>query len=202
MLQCNSSITTFHKVQFLLCSFNRTISDEMPLHPTLFRYVAVLHDSVLQNSASVVAQVEAGTFKKKKLTRAQERLNEKAREIEENYRNGLITANTLLHVAADHYSDRLVEEVLTSANTSNDGENMDDEEGGERQEDNEWVDDRQREVDEDSDLADNDPDGWVVATWPEAEQPSPPNSQPLLSHEDPQTACAQACSVCNYYCNN
>lgn len=166
--------------------------EEMPIHPTLFRFMSVLNDSILQHTETVIAQTDSGTFLKRKQSRAQAYLQETATQMETNYRRGLLSATAVLQHAADHYTDRIVEEVmhnnalLTNAENGENGEDDDDD----------TIDERQRAIDQDSELEDNDPDNWISTTWPEIEAKSITSRTPLLPEEDPSKVCCIVCSIC------
>lgn len=162
--------------------------DEMPIHPTLFRFMSVLNDSILQHTETVIAQTNSGTFLKKKQSRAQTYLQETAAQMETSYKRGLLSATAVLQHAAEHYTDRLVEEVMNNTDLTDLQEQRE-------EDDDDTVDERQRALEEDSELEDNDPDNWITSNWPEITMPRR-EGLPLLPHEDPAKVCCITCSVC------
>ena len=69
-----------------------------------------LQSNIYENSISLVAQVNAGRQTKYRATLEAQRLAKRARQVEENYDEGLLSATEVLQNASVHSNDdRLIE---------------------------------------------------------------------------------------------
>ena len=74
-----------------------------------------LQSNIYENSISLVAQVNVGRQKKYRATLEAQRLAKRARQVEENYDEGLLSATEVLQNASVHYNDDRLIEVFRQA---------------------------------------------------------------------------------------
>ena len=99
----------------LYFSFNNLLNAELPRHPSIFLFMNRLQSNIYENSISLVAQVNAGRQTKYRATLEAQRLDRRARTVEENYNNGLLSATEVLQNASVHYNDDRLIEVFRQA---------------------------------------------------------------------------------------
>lgn len=198
--------------------FNALLNQELAQHPTIFSFMNRLKTNVYENGVTLVAQVNQGNAVKAKATLAAQRLSERAKTIEQNYTDDLITPEDVLKIAACHFDDDKLVDVLRNlvdkedneaaraelnsaptppaptpaAQTSNSSSANEDE--------------RSQALLEDPDLTDMDSEDWPVSDWlqsdaePQAANITPSHStaQPLTGpRPDVQDLVKVICIVCN-----
>ena len=108
-------------------SFHKTLNSELPSqHPSIFNFLDSIRKTVVGNGISVVAQIQAGRFPRRKADRARDELLRKATTVEEDYLAGNISAKEVLLAVAAHFDDDQL--VLVMSNYATDVEAQVDEE--------------------------------------------------------------------------
>ena len=102
-------------LSFSFFSFNNLLNSELPRHPSIFLFMNRLQSNIYENSISLVAQVNAGRQTKYRATLEAQRLAKRARQVEENYDEGLLSATEVLQNASVHYNDDRLIEVFRQA---------------------------------------------------------------------------------------
>lgn len=88
------------------------LNEEMGLHNGIFNFMNRLKTSAFEQGFNVIAAANAGKLDKCRVTLAAQKLAEKAAVAEQEYRDGLKTAADLLRLAAVHYDDTALIDLL------------------------------------------------------------------------------------------
>lgn len=104
-----------HKTNNVLERLNKLMNEELGLHRGFFSYMNRLKTSIFETGFSYISVANSGRQEKHRMTLAAQRLSDKAKQVEREYRDGLITASDLLATVAAHYDDAALIEVLNNA---------------------------------------------------------------------------------------
>lgn len=164
-----------HKTNNVIERFNGKLAAELPIHPTLFRFIACLNTSVITDGVAIAAQAEAGNLKLKPVDKARKCLLDKAEEVERQYFAGEIGSKEVLLRGASHFNEEKVLKYLNAVSITDELDHLADssatpaqvqDDGLPNIEPEPELDDRQEVLNDDEDLADVDNDVWITTLWP------------------------------------
>ena len=166
-----------HKTNNVIERFNGKLATELPIHPTLFRFISCLNTTVITDGVAIAAQADAGNLKLKPVDKARKALLDKAEEIERKYFAGEIGAKDVLIHGAAHYNEEKVLKYLNTLSVNEEVRILEQAESRAEQEDDGLpniepepepaeLDLREQVLNEDEDLQDADTDVWITTLWP------------------------------------
>jgi len=107
-----------HKTNNIVERFHRKLNSELPVHASLFRFMACLRNTVITGGNSSANQAATGTSKPRPVDKARDLLLKKAAEVERAYLAGEIGAKEVLIQGACHYQNEKILAVLHNLSDS------------------------------------------------------------------------------------
>ena len=97
---------------------NKMLNEEVGLHKGLFFFMNRLKVTAFKSGFSVIASANAAKQDRCRITLAAQRLSDRAKAAEEEYKNGTRSAADLLRLAASHYDDNALISILNNLTDS------------------------------------------------------------------------------------
>ena len=151
------------------------MNTELPLHPTLFRFMHGLRSSVILDGVAIVTQAQSGNLSRKPVDKARQHLIRSAESVERAYLAGEITAQDVLLQGASHFENEKLIKYLSTVQEIHEPEPEDEEnrDPDAMEEDDPDVDEREAVLRADEGLQDVDDDPWITTVWPSAASGNP-----------------------------
>jgi len=153
-----------------------------------------------EQGINILAQSNEGKNTTKRVTLAAEQLNKRAKDIEDQYKKGKISASTVLRLAADHFNEEQVYDALKEAVDNeplNIADAADQDPEAARVETDIDLDERVWTLEQDNDLTDigNESMSWEAADWNTKEIPTPHKTF-SAKFDDPNDVTSIICTIC------
>jgi len=167
------------KGNLLLFRFNAKLNAELPMHPTLFRFMHALRSTVILDGVAIVVQAQSGNLSRKPVDKARQHLLKSAQEVETAYLSGEINAQEVLMQGASHFENEKLVKYLTTVPPMQELEEEEEEQqqppppSQDELPDLDYIDsmdfdDRQAVLNANEGLQDVDDEPWITTVWPSA----------------------------------
>jgi len=202
-------------LKFLLVhSFNKKMSDQLPQHPSLFRFISALNQFIVTDGIATVAAREAGQLKSRRVgngEKARIALLLNSQKLEADYEAGKLSPLAVLLSAAAHYDEDRIANFFAGMRINENSERPEDYARADDSEDDEEdqnrvlpdIEDQLLDEDErdrclrlDPELSDVEEDEWEVELWPHARTDTEIATNILGENENINEVSTVICGVC------
>ena len=190
------------------------MNDQLPQHPSLFRFISALNQFIVKDGIATVAAGEAGQLKSRRVgngEKARIALLLNSQKLEEDYEAGKVSPLVVLLTAAAHYDEDRIANFFASLQINENSDRPEDyaradNSDAEEEEQNRVLpdiedqlldeDERDRCLRLDPELSDVEEDEWEVELWPHAQNDTEIATNILGQNENINEVSTVICGVC------